>query len=59
MEEAMEQPTMFTCPACAEEFSTRQQLELHRNETHQRDERATALQLQEAQSQDEERREVF
>ena len=55
----MEQPTMFTCVACGEEFSTRQQFELHRTETHQHDERATALQLQEAQSQDEERREVF
>ena len=55
----MEQPTMFTCPACGEEFSTQPQLALHPNETHQGDEKATALQLQEVQSQYEERREVF
>ena len=55
----MEQPTMYTCPACGEEFSTPPQLALHRNEKHQRDEKTTALQLQEMQSQDEEHREVF
>ena len=59
MEKTMEQPTMFTCQACGEEFSTQAQLALHRNETHQHDEKAIALQLQEARSPEEERPEVF
>ena len=30
----MEEPTMFSCTACGEEFATVQQLKLHRSENH-------------------------
>jgi hypothetical protein len=59
MEQAMEQPPILTCPACGDQFSTRQQLELHRYEAHQRDEKTAALQLQAVQPPDDEGREVF
>ena len=55
----MEQPPILTCPACGDQFSTRQQLELHRYEAHQRDEKTAALQLQAVQPPDDEGREVF
>jgi len=55
----MEQPRMLPCPACGEEFTTPQQLQLHRREAHPQDEKATALLLEEAQTRDDSEREVF
>jgi hypothetical protein len=46
MEEAMEQPTMFSCRVCGEEFSTAQQLELHRREEHPQIDAPDAPQIQ-------------
>lgn len=45
----MEQPTWFACAACGEEFSTRQQLELHLREKHPQSDvrQSPQLQLQE------------
>ena len=42
----MEQPTMFSCTVCAEEFATVQQLKLHRHENHPEAEARDAPQLQ-------------
>ena len=30
----MEQPSVYSCPTCGDEFSTPQQLALHRHENH-------------------------
>jgi hypothetical protein len=59
MEQAFEQPTMFSCPACGGEFSTRQQLEFHRNERHPQAEDGTVPELQLQDQQEDEDREVF
>jgi hypothetical protein len=42
----MEEPTMFFCAICGEEFATAQQLELHRRENHSQTEAPDAPQLQ-------------
>ncbi|HEY2854946.1 MAG TPA: hypothetical protein VGJ18_18960 [Gemmatimonadaceae bacterium] len=42
----MEQPTMFSCRVCGEEFSTAQQLELHRREEHPQIDAPDAPQIQ-------------
>jgi hypothetical protein len=59
MEQGMEQPTMFSCPGCGNEFSTREQLELHRREKHPHAEDGTVSQLQVKAQDDTEDREVF
>ena len=55
----MEEPTMFFCAICGEEFATAQQLELHRRENHSQTEASDAPQLQLQETQYEEPREVF
>jgi hypothetical protein len=60
MEERMEQPTMFSCKICGEEFATIQQLTLHNREKHSQFEAPDAPQLQlQEHSESEERGEVF
>jgi hypothetical protein len=59
MEGIMEQPRMLPCPACGEEFTTPQQLQIHRREAHPQSEKPTALLLDEAQTRDDNDREVF
>jgi len=42
----MEQPTIFSCTVCGDEFATVQQLKLHHRENHPETEVADALHLQ-------------
>lgn len=56
----MEQPTMFSCTVCGEEFATVQQLKLHCREHHPETEALDAPQLQvQERPQFEERGELF
>lgn len=56
----MEETTMFTCALCGAEFSTPQQLQLHRVEEHSHeDEPAESLLQFDTPAQEHERGEVF
>jgi hypothetical protein len=46
MDQVMEHPTIVSCTLCGEEFSTVQQLELHRREKHPQFETPDAPQIQ-------------